>query len=282
MSFALCLRKSASRLASSVCGGRLARVRSISTGRAPGAVDDWISSEQAVLGAINSEMYDPVIYDGKNALDSFFAHRWRDPCTKPKTPGASFPFKVEDIPGKPTVTFTREHNGEHIIVVASMPLLDDDDDDDDDVDGSSNESKDDDDGPITTVIGTVNLHDGPRNESNDDDGVTIPLVVTVTKKSGHSLEFRCMCFTNKLAIDALYVNLPGHSLEDQKVIRGLDDYKGLDENLMKTLNKYLEVRGLDRRTSLTLTIYMLDKVKREYWTHLNYVKAFLEEGKIDS
>ncbi|VVA92774.1 unnamed protein product [Arabis nemorensis] len=72
MGFTLSLCRSASRLASSVCGGRLARVRSISSvvnRQAPAAaIDDWISSEQAVLGAIDSEFYGPVIVDQNDAV----------------------------------------------------------------------------------------------------------------------------------------------------------------------------------------------------------------------
>lgn len=109
------------------------------------------------------------------------------------TPG-SFPFRIEDNPGHQTVTLTRDYNGEDIKVVVSMPSLvtdENDDDDDGDDDGVSNES-------------------------------SIPLVVTVTKKSGLSLEFSCMAFPDEIAIDALSVKHPGDSLEDQMANEGPD------------------------------------------------------------
>lgn len=106
----------------------------------------------------------------------------------------SFPFKIEDNPGRQSVTLTRDYKGEHIEVVVSMPSLDADAEDDEDGDDD----------------------DGPSN------GSSIPLVVTVTKKSGLSLEFSCMAFPDEIAIDALSVSQPGSSLEDQLANEGPD------------------------------------------------------------
>ena len=110
-----------------------------------------------------------------------------------ETAPGSFPFKIEDNPGHQTVTLTREYKGEHIKVVVSMRSLDGDenDDEDDDDDGHSN-------------------------------GSSIPLVVTVTKKSGLSLEFSCMAFPDEIAIDALSVSNQGSTLEDKLANEGPD------------------------------------------------------------
>lgn len=109
-----------------------------------------------------------------------------------ETAPGSFPFKIEDNPGHQTVTLTREYKGEHIKVVVSMPSFDsDENDDEDDEDGHSN-------------------------------GSSIPLVVTVTKKSGLSLEFSCMAFPDEIAIDALSVCNQGSTLEDKLANEGPD------------------------------------------------------------
>ncbi|KFK36868.1 hypothetical protein AALP_AA4G182400 [Arabis alpina] len=252
MGFALCVRRSASRLAS-VCNGRLGQVRSISTvvnrplslARNPSPLPppfvsrgflystavDRMTSEQTLLRIIESEINSAREIDDRD-LDE-------------ETAPGSFPFKIEDNPGNQTVTLTREYNGEDIKVVVSMPSLDgDEDDDDEDDEGLSN-------------------------------GSSIPLVVTVTKKSGLSLEFSCMAFPDEIAIDALSVNQPGYSL-DQAVNEG-PDFEDLDKNLKKTFYKYLELRGVKPSTTNFLHEYMMRKVKREYLLWLKNVKKFMEE-----
>ncbi|XP_010507761.1 PREDICTED: uncharacterized protein At2g39795, mitochondrial-like [Camelina sativa] len=253
MGFAnLCFRRSASRLASSVCGGR---VRSISTVvNRPSLVhnpsplrpfvsrgflystaaidDDWVSSEQAVLRAIDYEYNYPIeLVDGDgrcvsviDQLARFAMALWKDRSLGMKNPPASFPFKIEDIPGNRTVKLTREHNGEHIEVVSA-----------------------------------------------------IPFVVTVTKKSGRSLELRCTAraLSDEIIIDAIHVNLPG---KDPEVLQDIDDSVGIDhEVLKKTFNKYLEIRGLNASTIYTIDRYMMNKMKLEYWLWLDHLKEFLEE-----
>lgn len=111
-----------------------------------------------------------------------------------ETAPGSFPFKIEDNPGHQTVTLTRDYKGEHIKVVVSMPSLD----------GDENDDEDDDD------------------EDGHNNGSSIPLVVTVTKKSGLSLEFSCMAFPDEIAIDALSVSNQGSTLEDKLANEGPD------------------------------------------------------------
>ncbi|KAG2326360.1 hypothetical protein Bca4012_035323 [Brassica carinata] len=248
MGFAWCVRRSASRLAST-CSGRMGRVRSISTvvsrpslARNPSpfrpfalysTAIDRMSSEQSLLRVIDSEI--------NSALQT------NDPDLEEETAPGSFPFKIEDNPGHQTVTLTREYKGEHIKVVVSMPSLDGDenDDEEDDDDGHSN-------------------------------GSSIPLVVTVTKKSGLSLEFSCMAFPDEIAIDALSVSNQGSTLEDKLANEG-PDFECLDENLKKTFYKYLEIRGVKASTTNFLHQYMMGKVKREYLLWLKNVKKFMEE-----
>ncbi|XP_023640435.1 uncharacterized protein At2g39795, mitochondrial [Capsella rubella] len=288
MGFAnLCFSRSASRLASSVCGGR---VRSISTVvNRPSLVhnpsplspfvsrgflystaavdDDWVSSEKAVLRVIDAEYKGPFDVVDDDVFTRFVKALWRNRSVGMRNPPASFPFKVEDNPGDRTVTLTREHNGEHIEVVVSM-LFDNGSNDD----AHSEESSDDHD------------DDAPSNESSNDDdddcscNTVIPFVVTVTKKSGRSLELRGRATESsyEIIIDAIHVNLPG---EDPEVIQDMDDLVLMDHEGLKrkAFNKYLEIRGLNSSTFDIIKSYMLNKLKLEYWLWLDHVKEFLEE-----
>lgn len=94
-----------------------------------------------------------------------------------------FPFRIEDEPGHRAVTLTREYNGEQIKVEVSMPGLDNCDTEDDENEG----------------------RDVKQSETS------IPLLVTVTKKSGLSLEFSCTAFSYEIVIDGLSVNNPDNS-----------------------------------------------------------------------
>lgn len=108
-----------------------------------------------------------------------------------ETPGSGdFPFKIEDNPGHRTVTLTREYNGEQIRVEVSMP-------------GSMDEHEDD----------VDDNEDGHNEKANE---TSIPLVVTVTKKSGLSLEFSCTAFPDEIVIDGLSVNHPEKSSSSEE------------------------------------------------------------------
>ncbi|ESQ52669.1 hypothetical protein EUTSA_v10017139mg [Eutrema salsugineum] len=250
MGFAWCVRRSATRLVS-VYGGRVGRVRSISAvvnraslARNPSPVCPFVSRGFLYSTAIDRMSSEQTLL---RVIDSEIncARETDDRDLDEETTPGSFPFKIEDNPGHQTVTLTREFKGEHIKVVVSMPSLGADENDDDDEDGPSNES-------------------------------SIPLVVTVTKKSGLSLEFSCMAFPDEIAIDALSVIQPGNSLEDQLASEG-PDFEDLDENLKKTFYKYLEIRGVKASTTNFLHEYMMRKVKREYLLWLKNVKKFMEE-----
>ncbi|KAL1223764.1 hypothetical protein V5N11_020317 [Cardamine amara subsp. amara] len=283
MGFAMCLGRSASKLASSVCGGR---VRSISTvfnhPRSPlrpfvsrrffySAVDDdYISAERTILRMIDSEYKDiATLDDGTDLITKYLLSMFKDHSRGRYILPASFPFEIEDISGNTTITLTKEFNGEHIKLVVSMPLLT----------------------PFNQSI------DAPSNRSNDSDYdddddenayvkthmTTLPFVVTVTKKSGRSLNLSCRLVVDPayqtIHIDTIHVNLPGHSLEDPKVIRDMDDLVGMDHEDMKGafIVEYLTIRGVTHSTIDTIFIYMMNKIRLDYWLWLNSVKEFLEE-----
>ncbi|KAG5395998.1 hypothetical protein IGI04_017812 [Brassica rapa subsp. trilocularis] len=248
MAFTWCVRRSASRLAS-VYGNRMSRLRSISAVVSRPSLAPTSSPFRPF--ALYSTAIDRMSSEQSllRVIDSEIntALQIDDPDLDEETAPGSFPFKIEDNPGHQTVTLTREYKGEHIKVVVSMPSLDGDenDDEDDDDDGHSN-------------------------------GSSIPLVVTVTKKSGLSLEFSCMAFPDEIAIDALSVSNQGSTLEDKLANEG-PDFECLDENLKKTFYKYLEIRGVKASTTNFLHQYMMRKVKREYLLWLKNVKKFMEE-----
>uniref|UniRef100_A0A1J3HL61 Uncharacterized protein, mitochondrial n=1 Tax=Noccaea caerulescens TaxID=107243 RepID=A0A1J3HL61_NOCCA len=253
MGFAFCVRRSAFRFGSA-CGGGLGRVRSISAvvNRPSLARDPSPPLRPSVSrGFLYSTAIDRMSSEQSllRVIESEIksARETGDRDLEEESAPGSFPFKIEDNPGSQSVTLTRDYKGEHIKVVVSMPSLDADaeDDEDDDDDGLSN-------------------------------GSSIPLVVTVTKKSGLSLEFSCMAFPDEIAIDALSVSQPGNSLEDQLANEG-PDFEDLDENLKKTFYKYLEIRGVKASTTNFLHEYMMRKVKREYLLWLKNVKKFMEE-----
>lgn len=111
-----------------------------------------------------------------------------------ETPG-SFPFKIEDNPGQQTITLTREYLGELVKVEVHMPDL---------------------------VTG-----EKPDVVGDDDDDMekpnqsSLPLVVTVSKSSGTSLEFICVAYPDEIAIDGLAVRKSENS-EDEMAYRGPD------------------------------------------------------------
>ncbi|KAL9295111.1 putative mitochondrial glycoprotein [Arabidopsis thaliana] len=258
MGFALCIRRSASTLAS-VCG-RVARAQTVSAivnrsslvpkpsllrpfvsrGFPYSTATEPLKSDQTLIQVIDSEIKDSFEADDHDA----------DEETIDST---DFPFKIEDNPGHRTVTLTREYNGEQIKVEVSMPGLtmdENEDDVDDDEDG-----------------------DGRHEKANES---SIPLVVTVTKKSGLSLEFSCTAFPDEIVIDGLAVNRPDDSSEEQLTYDG-PDFQELDENMRKSFLKFLETRGIKASATDFLYEYMMKKDSREYLLWLKKLKTFVQE-----
>ncbi|CAN0837636.1 Uncharacterized protein At2g39795, mitochondrial [Linum grandiflorum] len=161
---------------------------------------------------------------------------------------ADFPFKMEDNPGQQTLTLTREYDGEHVKVEVHMPDL---------------------------VTGE---EDDVRNDDDDDDTErptqsSLPLVVTVTKKSGISLEFSCVAYADEIAIDSLSVKKPEHT---EEMAYDGPNFHDLDENLKNAFHKYLEIRGIKPSTTNFLHEYMINKDSREYLGWLKELKKFVE------
>ncbi|XP_022764511.1 uncharacterized protein At2g39795, mitochondrial-like [Durio zibethinus] len=162
---------------------------------------------------------------------------------------SGFPFEIEDTPGLQTITLTREYDGELIKVDIHMPDL---------VTGDEQEQGEDDD---------EDDYEKPSKSS-------IPLVVTVSKSGGPSLEFNCTAFPDEIAIDSLAVRNPNS--EDELAYEG-PDFHDLDENLQKAFHKYLEIRGIKPSTTNYLHEYMINKDSREYLRWLKNLKKFMEE-----
>ncbi|GMI87176.1 hypothetical protein like AT3G55605 [Hibiscus trionum] len=160
---------------------------------------------------------------------------------------SGFPFEIEDNPGIQTVTLTREYDGE--LVKVDVHMVD---------------------------------HGDEQEEGEDDDGddyekqnkISIPLVVTVSKKDGTSLEFNCTAYSDQIVIDSLGFRSP--NTEDELAYEG-PDFHDLDENLQKGFYKYLEIRGIKPSTTNFLHEYMMNKDNREYLNWLKNLKKFVEE-----
>ncbi|XP_010534535.1 PREDICTED: uncharacterized protein At2g39795, mitochondrial [Tarenaya hassleriana] len=261
MGFTWCLRRSASALAPVL--GRMARARLNLHGSAVAASvnrstlarnpsaspfvprgflystgTENSSSDQTLLRVIDSEL--------KSALET------DDHDLAEDTP-EEFPFEIEDNPGHQTVTLTREYNGEQIKVVVNTP------------------------GPFTGENGEDDMEDDDdETPSQRSSELSIPLVVTVTKKSGLSLEFSCTALPDEIAIDALSVTHPENSSEEPISYDG-PDFQDLDENLRKSFHKFLEIRGIKASTTNFLHEYMMRKDSREYLLWLKNLKKFIEE-----
>ncbi|KAL9260131.1 hypothetical protein AKJ16_DCAP09433 [Drosera capensis] len=154
-----------------------------------------------------------------------------------------FPFKIEDNLRQEIIRLTREYNGETIRVEVSMPDL------------------------VT----------GEREDNDVDDEEpaqnSIPLVISVAKIDGPSLEFSCTAFSDKIDIDSLSIKSPD-APEDGIAYEG-PDFSDLDENLQKGFHKYLEIRGIKLSATNFLYEYMIRKDSREYMQWLQDMRKFI-------
>ncbi|XP_031273978.1 uncharacterized protein At2g39795, mitochondrial-like [Pistacia vera] len=194
------------------------------------------SSDESLLRVIDSEIKCATETDDHDRVEEI---------------PSSFPFKIEDNRGHQTVTLTREYQGELVKVEVYMPDL---------VTGDKPEA----------------VHD---NDDDDDDiekpsRTSLPLVVTVSKSSGTSLEFSCVAYPDEIAIDSLAVRKSEKS-EDDVAYEG-PEFHDLDEKLKKAFHKYLEIRGIKPSSINFLFEYMINKDSREYLNWLNNLKNFIE------
>ncbi|KAH7548158.1 hypothetical protein ACOSP7_032491 [Xanthoceras sorbifolium] len=193
------------------------------------------SSDESLIRVIDSEIECAVETDDQNRVE--------------ETP-SGFPFKVEDIPGQQTIILTREYQGELIKVEVGMPDL---------VTGDQPEAVDD---------------DNDDDELEKPNQTSIPLVVTVAKNSGTTLEFSCTGYPDAISIDNLAIR-KSENPEDQMPYEG-PEFHDLDENLKKAFHRYLEIRGIKPATTNFLFEYMLNKDSREYVLWLKNVKNFIK------
>ncbi|KAK8485641.1 hypothetical protein V6N13_027134 [Hibiscus sabdariffa] len=192
------------------------------------------SSDETLIRVLESEIQCAEEEDGADLVEG--------------TP-TGFPFEIEDNPGIQTVTLTREYEGE--LVKVDVHMLDHGDEQ-----GEGEDAEDD------------------RDEDEQQAKTSIPLVVTVSKKDGTSLEFNCTAFADQISIDSLSFRSPNP--EDELAYEG-PDFLDLDENLQKGFHKYLEVRGIKPSTTNFLHGYMMNKDNREYINWLKNLKKFVEE-----
>ena len=130
-----------------------------------------------------------------------------------------FPFQIEDRPGERTILLTRSFEDEIIKVEVDIPQIGtEDEDEDEDKDEDKDEDEDEE-------------EDGDEDDKKDDIE-TILLSVTITQKSGMSLQFgvtakktgMCLHFGVKtsyyeICIDSLAMKQPEVS-EDQLAFEG--------------------------------------------------------------
>ncbi|CAK8541729.1 unnamed protein product [Lathyrus sativus] len=157
-----------------------------------------------------------------------------------------FPFEIEDNPEVRTIQLKRQYEDEVITVQVDIPTRTPEENEGDDADD---------------------------NEKNDTES-SIPLVVTVFKGNGVSLEFGLTAYPDEVLIDSLSIKKPDDS-EDELAYEG-PEFTDLDENLQKAFLKYLEIRGITAGTTNFLQEYMFNKDSKEYLLWLKKVKSFVE------
>ncbi|ESQ40514.1 hypothetical protein EUTSA_v10014433mg [Eutrema salsugineum] len=171
---------------------------------------------------------------------------------------SGFPFKMEDKPGSKTVTLTREYEGESVIVEIHMTNLvtgDKEDDEDDDEDESEEDE----------------YEDKPEKPKQSN----VPLLVTLSKKTGPSLEFRCTAFPDKIAIKDMWVTFPDNPSKDELAYEG-PSFRVLDEKLRKAFHRYIEIRGIKPSMINFLHEYMINKDSKEHLLWLKTLKNFVQ------
>ncbi|CAJ1801030.1 unnamed protein product [Sphenostylis stenocarpa] len=155
-----------------------------------------------------------------------------------------FPFEIEDKPGERTIQLKRQFGDETIKVHVDIPNVAPEDEDD-------------------------------ENDEKNESESSIPLVVSVFKGNGVSLEFGLTAFPDEISIDSLSIKQSEES-EDQLSYEG-PEFIDLDENLQKAFHKYLEIRGIKPSTTNFLQEYMFAKDQKEYLMWLKNLKNFIEK-----
>ncbi|RZC94266.1 hypothetical protein C5167_026963 [Papaver somniferum] len=146
-----------------------------------------------------------------------------------KTP-SDFPFKIEDKPGKQTVTLTREYRGDDIKVIVHMPA-----------------------GRSSTVEGGDEYKD-----SVSDPQSSIRLVVSRTNLLGTTLEYGVIAYPDDFSIDSFCIKYENAPDEENIYYRG-PAYAKLDKNLQKEFHRRLKILGIIPSTTRLLHGYMANR-----------------------
>ncbi|KAH0931167.1 hypothetical protein HID58_008284 [Brassica napus] len=186
-----------------------------------------------------------------------FAEQADDYNRVEETP-SGFPFKMEDKPGTKIVSLTRDYQGESVEVEVHMTnLVTGDKGDDEEEEESDEEEEEDEDKP-----------EKPK-QSN------VPLLVTLSKETGPSLEFRCTAFPDKIVIKDMWVTFPDDPSKDELAYEG-PSFRVLDEKLRKAFHRYIEIRGITPGMINFLHEYMINKDSKEHLLWLKTLKNFVK------
>ncbi|CAH8349993.1 unnamed protein product [Eruca vesicaria subsp. sativa] len=184
-----------------------------------------------------------------------FAEQADDYDRVEETP-SGFPFKMEDKPGSKIVTLTRDYQGESVVVEVHMTNLVTGDKGDDEESEESDEEE---------------HEDKPEKPKQSN----VPLLVTLSKKIGPSLEFRCTAFPDKIVIKDMWVTFPDDPSKDELVYEG-PSFRVLDEKLRKAFHRYIEIRGITPGMINFLHEYMINKDSKEHLLWLKTLKNFVK------
>ncbi|XP_026455127.1 uncharacterized protein At2g39795, mitochondrial-like [Papaver somniferum] len=168
---------------------------------------------------------------------------------------SEFPFKIVDNDGAETITLTRNYQGEEIKVTVFKHDLSGDYEEGDEEDQDDQEA-----------------NQGGEEVEEEAGSQPVDMVVTVTKKTGPTLEFDVMVEEDEITINNLAVKNPNVSDEDIA-------YEGpefsLDAELQEAFHTYLEVRGIKPSIANFLHDYMVKKEHKEYTAWLKNLKNFI-------
>ncbi|KAI3966374.1 hypothetical protein MKW92_046903, partial [Papaver armeniacum] len=152
-----------------------------------------------------------------------------------------FPFKIVDNAGEESIILTRVYEDEEIKVKVHGPH-------------HSNESSDD--------------------EEDENDPKYVYLNVSVSKKSGRTLEFNIAAYADRIEISgSLKIKNPNAShdypcFEEPHFLR-------LDEALQKAFHTYVELRGFAPSIGNFLCEYMVQRKPKKHTARLKYLKYFI-------
>ncbi|XP_026413153.1 uncharacterized protein LOC113308919 isoform X2 [Papaver somniferum] len=148
---------------------------------------------------------------------------------------SDFPFKIEDKPGKQTVTLTREYRGDDIKVIVHMPA-----------------------GRSSTVEERSDESDNQDHDQHKDSvgdpQSSIRLVVSRTNYFGTTLEYGVIAYPDDFSIESFCIKYANAPDEENIYYRG-PDYA----NLQKEFQRRLKIIGIIPSTTNFLHEYMTNR-----------------------